>query len=207
MTCAFRAVARHLLLATVAGGALLPAATWAQAPAAEEDEIVVTGYVLQNREAIAAKRRNDRIGEFTSADEIGQQPDYNISDAFRRLPGVTTVFDEDEGRYVGIRGLNPNFTFGTMDGGLLATAERQNRQLNMEAIPTTAVSRLEVIKSRTPDIEGNAIGGIVNLVTRSASTAPCRSALVKATNLALSSTARSAASGAIRNGCCPAAIP
>ena len=132
------------------------------------DDIIVTGYARQNAQAIAAKRDDDRIGEFLASDEIGQQPDYNISDSFRRLPGVTTVFDEDEGRYVGIRGMNPNFTVGTLDGAVLATAERQNRQLNMEAIPTTAVARLEVIKSRTPDIEGNAIGGLVNLRSRSA---------------------------------------
>lgn len=161
------------LRAMMLAAAALPLPAFAQeaaAPASSEaaDDVVVTGYARQNTRAIAAKRDNDRIGEFLASDEIGQQPDYNISDSFRRLPGVTTVFDEDEGRYVGIRGMNPNFTMGTLDGAVLATAERQNRQLNMEAIPTTAVSALEVIKSRTPDIEGNAIGGIVNLRTRSA---------------------------------------
>ena len=161
------------LRAMMLAAAALPLPAFAQeapAPASSEaaDDVVVTGYARQNTRAIAAKRDNDRIGEFLASDEIGQQPDYNISDSFRRLPGVTTVFDEDEGRYVGIRGMNPNFTMGTLDGAVLATAERQNRQLNMEAIPTTAVSALEVIKSRTPDIEGNAIGGIINLRTRSA---------------------------------------
>lgn len=131
-------------------------------------EILVTGYAAQNSRAIEAKRDAAQIAEFLSGDDMGQQPDYNISDAFRRLPGVQTVFDEDEGRYVGIRGLNPNFTFGTLNGSAIATAERGNRQLNMEAIPTTAIRQLEVYKSRTPDIEGNAIGGTINLVTRSA---------------------------------------
>src|SRR5690606_18666197 len=79
-----------------------------------------------------------------------------------------TVFDEDEGRYVSVRGLNPSYTLGSFDGATMATAERGNRQLNMEAIPSTAVGGLEIIKSRTPDIDGNAIGGTVNLRTRSA---------------------------------------
>lgn len=156
--------------AALLAGTVLPASALAQqaAPDTSGADIVVTGYARQNTQAIAAKRDSDNVGEFLASDEIGQQPDYNISDSFRRLPGVTTVFDEDEGRYVGIRGMNPNFTVGTLDGAVLATAERQNRQLNMEAIPTTGVARLEVIKSRTPDIEGNAIGGIVNLRSRSA---------------------------------------
>lgn len=153
-------------MAMLALSATVPAAGAQQTELLEE--IVVTGYARQNARAVEAKRDAAQIGEFMSGDDIGQQPDYNISDSFRRLPGVQTVFDEDEGRYVGVRGLNPNFTFGALDGSAIATAERGNRQLNMEAIPTTAVKRLEVYKSRTPDIEGNAIGGTVNLVTRSA---------------------------------------
>lgn len=163
---------RHLLLV---GGALVSAPVFAQTPAqtaataATEDEmIVVTGFTAQNRLAVQAKRDSDIIAEFLKSDDIGQQPDYNIADSFRRLPGVQTVFDEDEGRYVSIRGLDPSYTIGSFDGATMATAERGNRQLNMEAIPSTAVAGLQVLKSRTPDIEGNAIGGSINLVTRSA---------------------------------------
>ena len=151
-----------------------PAATMAQsagqaaAAATTAEEIVVTGFRAQNRLAIDAKRQSEIIADFLKSDDIGQQPDYNIADSFRRLPGVQTVFDEDEGRYIAVRGLNPSYTIGSLDGGTMATAERGNRQLNLEAIPSTAVSSLEVLKSRTPDIEGNAIGGSINLVTRSA---------------------------------------
>jgi len=156
-----------LAAALASGGALAQVAEVQEEPT-EVEEVVVTGYRAQNARAITAKRDAEQIAEFLTTDELGQLPDYNVSDSFRRVPGVQTVFDEDEGRYVAIRGLNPNFTFGSLDGSTLATAERQNRQLNMEAIPTTAVKRLEVYKSRTPDLEGNAIGGSVNLVTRSA---------------------------------------
>jgi iron complex outermembrane recepter protein len=132
------------------------------------DTVTVVGYAAQNQQAIAAKRDSETIAEFLSSDDIGQQPDYNIADSFRRLPGLQTIFDEDEGRYVSIRGLNPSYTLGTFDGATMATAERGNRQLNMEAIPSTAVKRIEVFKGRTPDLDGNAIGGTINLVTRSA---------------------------------------
>lgn len=160
----------RLWLGTTAVAAVLVSPALAQ-PAdigAVGDDIIVTGFRAQNRLAVDAKRDSDLIAEFLKSDDIGQQPDYNIADSFRRVPGVQTVFDEDEGRYVSIRGLNPSFTRGTLNGGTLATAERGNRQLNMEAIPSTAVSALEVLKSRTPDQDGNAIGGTVNLVTRSA---------------------------------------
>lgn len=158
-------------LSALAGASILVAApalaqdTPATAPA---NDIVVTGFRAQNRLAIDAKRSSELVAEFLKSDDIGQQPDYNIADSFRRLPGVQTVFDEDEGRYISVRGLNPSFTIGLFDGATMATAERGNRQLNLEAIPSTAVASLEVLKSRTPEIEGNAIGGSINLVTRSA---------------------------------------
>ncbi|OWR18123.1 hypothetical protein CD944_11895 [Brevundimonas diminuta] len=162
------------VLALVIGAAAAPAAAQQAQPAAaadqvsEVEEIVVVGYRAQNQRSVAAKRDDARIGEFLNSDDIGQQPDYNIADSMRRVPGVQTVFDEDEGRYVSVRGLNPSYTLGSFDGATMATAERGNRQLNMEAIPSTAVGGLEIIKSRTPDIDGNAIGGTVNLRTRSA---------------------------------------
>lgn len=160
------------VLALAVGAAAAPAAAQ-NAPAAAEqasqvEDIVVVGYRAQNQRSVAAKREDPRIAEFLNSDDIGQQPDYNIADSLRRVPGVQTVFDEDEGRYVSVRGLNPSYTLGSFDGATMATAERGNRQLNMEAIPSTAVGGLEIIKSRTPDIDGNAIGGTVNLRTRSA---------------------------------------
>lgn len=162
---------RHGILlgtASLAALALAPAAQAQEAPDAAAEDIVVTGYERQNTLSIEEKRSRDYESDFLTNDETGQQPDYNVADSLRRLPGVDTVFDEDEGRYVAIRGLDPNYTFGAMDGATLASSERANRQLNMEAIPTVAIKRSEVRKSRTPDMEGSAIGGAIDLATRSA---------------------------------------
>ncbi|HEY4547036.1 MAG TPA: TonB-dependent receptor [Pedomonas sp.] len=166
-------VARGLLL----GGASVAALTLgsaevradeAAAATAAMDEIIVTGYQRQNALSILEKRSTDIEADFLSNDETGQQPDYNIADSLRRLPGVDTIFDEDEGRYVAIRGMDPDYTSGAIDGATMGSSERNNRRLNMEAIPSTVVKQAVVRKSRTPDMEGNAIGGYVNLVTRSA---------------------------------------
>jgi TonB-dependent receptor len=163
----------RVLLASASLVAVIPAAAQTAEPApAEEDTeadvITVTGFKLQNQLAIRAKRDSDTTADFLAADEINRQPDYNISDAFRRAPGVFTIFDEDEGRYVGIRGFNADFTVAQFNGALIATAERGNRRVNLEQLPSSAVKRLEIFKSRTADLEGNAIGGTINLVTRSA---------------------------------------
>ena len=146
---------------------MLSAQAFAQAPA-ETDEIVVTGYQLQARESIAAKRNEYRVADFLTQDELGRQPDLNVADSLRRLPGVVTIFDEDEGRFVGLRGLDQRYTFISIDGGLIASTDRSDRDINIESIPPTAVKRLEVFKSVTPDLDGQSVGGVINLVTRSA---------------------------------------
>lgn len=156
--------------ALVAGHASGQTSASAEADSADLklEAVTVTGFALQNQLSISQKRNSDAAADFLAADEINRQPDYNIADAFRRAPGIVTIFDEDEGRYVGIRGLNPDFTIASLDGALLASSERGNRRVNLEAIPSSAVKRLEIFKSRTAALEGNAIGGTVNLVTRSA---------------------------------------
>lgn len=103
-----------------------------------------------------------------TADDAGQNPDYNIADALRRVPGVAAVFDEDEGRYAAVRGLNPDYTLVTFNGMQLASSDQNSRRVLIEQVPASAVSRMEVVKSLTPAHDGNAIGGLVDLRTRSA---------------------------------------
>ncbi|WP_163031432.1 TonB-dependent receptor plug domain-containing protein, partial [Pseudomonas viridiflava] len=131
------------------------------APAAES--VTVTGYVKQNREEIRAKRNTSQVADFISSDELGQQPDLNVADSLRRLPDVTTEFDEDEGRFVSIRGLPSRFTTTTFDGAMIPDGWfALGRQTDLEAIPGVALKRVAVYKSLTPDLQP-AIAGIVDL--------------------------------------------
>jgi TonB-dependent receptor len=131
-------------------------------------EVVAVGYKKQNVEAIKAKRSTIAIGEFLSQDEIGRLPDFAAADAARRIAGVNTIFQEDEATQVSVRGLAPIFTYSTIDGMFLPSGDRGSRIANFETLPSSAIKTIEVYKSRTADKDGNAIGGIFNLKTRSA---------------------------------------
>jgi iron complex outermembrane recepter protein len=132
------------------------------------EEIVVTGSRAANRAAIAVKNDYQQIMDALSADDVGALPDVNIAEAFRRMPGVYTQFSEDEGRFVVVRGLSPELNLVTIDGMAIGSSDENSSQVNMEAIPAAAVKTLEVFKTLTPDLDGNAIGGTLNMVTRSA---------------------------------------
>ena len=136
-----------------------------------QDVIIVTGERARNRATIAQKFDIDAIYDSINVDEIGQLPDFNVPDAFRRVPGVSAIFDEDEGRFVTARGLPTSYNYVSFDGASVATIGGfgdGSRNVNLEAIPSTAVKRLEVFKTYTPDQDLGWIGGYFNLVTRSA---------------------------------------
>jgi TonB-dependent receptor len=144
-----------------------------QAEAEPGNQIVVTGVILQNQEAIEAKREDDSISEFIFADEIGQYPDYNISDAIRRVSGVNTIFDEDEGRYIAMRGMDADFTYVSLDGTPIAALDLGGdlgggRRVLLEAVPSFAVDSVQIYKTASADRDGQGIGGQVDLRTRSA---------------------------------------
>jgi iron complex outermembrane receptor protein len=163
-----------LLMSTTAVGALLACGpVWAQGvqSADQVSEVVVTGSRYRAVQEISAKQAADVIVDSVSADDIGAVPDFNIPDALRRIPGVNTDFDEDEGRFVNIRGIKGDLNVVTLDGVSLPSSGDfggAGRAVDLEFLPSTSVSRMQVYKSFAPNLDGSAIGGVINLVSRSA---------------------------------------
>jgi len=158
----------------IAAAAAMPVGARAQDATADQDQgntIIVTGTRARTTEEIAQKQGRDVISDSLSQDEIGAVPDFNVADALRRIAGVAAEFDEDEGRFVNVRGIDANLNYVTFDGiGVPSTGSFGDggRNVNIEFFPSTAVKRLEVFKTFIPDVDGSSIGGHVNVVTRSA---------------------------------------
>lgn len=135
-------------------------------------EVVVRGTRLSNQRAADAKRKAAQVSDVVASDDLNKLPDQNLAEAASRVAGVSTFQDEGAGLYIGVRGLSQEFVNVTLDGQEASVAPRpfdsNLRGANLEAIPSTFVKQVEVIKSATPDLDGDAIAGTVNLVTRSA---------------------------------------
>ena len=132
------------------------------------EEILVRGTKLQNLRALEAKRNTMQVMDAVSSDEIGRLPDFNVGESLARVPGVSIRTDQGEARFVIIRGLNPDYNSTLLDGSSIAVPDRDGRNVFMEVLPASAAKRIEVFKTVTPDQEGHAVGGIINLVTPSA---------------------------------------
>ena len=134
------------------------------------DEILVLGDRLKGQaKAINQQRANSNITNVVAADQIGRFPDANVGDALKRVPGITMQGDQGEARNIVIRGLAPQLNSVTINGNRLPSAEGDNRNIQMDLIPADMIQLIEVNKALLPEMDGDAIGGSVNLVTRSAS--------------------------------------
>ncbi len=144
------------------------AAPCALAQEAAGDDIVVTGQRASQERAIEAKRTAIGVIEVASADEIGRLPDRNVAEVVERLPGVGVLYDQGEGRFVSVRGIPSDLNGYTVNGFEIGNPDGLTRGLPLDVISGQLLNRAEVVKAKTADLDGQGIGGTINLVTQTA---------------------------------------
>jgi TonB-dependent receptor len=154
-----------LAMVSVAGQAQAQPQTTPEAT--NVDEIVVTGVRLANQRAIDVKRNTLGVIDSVTADDVGNLPDFNVGDALRRVPGVNVFYYQGEPRHVSLRGLNADYNSTTVDGFHMASPDPDGRRVFVEVLPSSLAQRIDVVKSGRADIEGHAIGGTVDFISRS----------------------------------------
>ncbi|WP_348799081.1 TonB-dependent receptor [Flavobacterium adhaerens] len=132
----------------------------------ELNEVVVGDNLKGQAKALNQQKNNKNIGNVISSDQVGRFPDANVGDALKRVPGITMQNDQGEARNIIIRGLAPSLNSVTLNGDRIPSAEGDNRNVQMDLIPSDMISTIVVNKTLTPDMDADAIGGSVNLVTR-----------------------------------------
>lgn len=162
---------KHLLFAAC-GLSALASASAVQAEDTEADgnapDIVVTGQRAQQERSIEAKRSAIGVLDVSAADEIGRLPDRNVSEVVEHLPGIGVTYDQGEGRYVSIRGVPANLNNYTLSGVEVGNPDGATRSLPLDIISGQLLNRVEVAKVKTADMDGQGIGGTINLVPQTA---------------------------------------
>ncbi|MYL01673.1 MAG: TonB-dependent receptor plug domain-containing protein [Gammaproteobacteria bacterium] len=113
-------------------------------------------------------RSADNLISVVTSDSIGQFPDENVSEALQRINGVFVERDQGEGRFVGVRGIDPQLNVASINGLNVPAPESDRRNVALDVIPSDLVESLEVTKTLTPDQDGDAIGGTINIKSLSA---------------------------------------
>ncbi len=139
----------------------------------QRDEVLVTApRVSGEAEQLNRQRTADNVVQVLSNEVITSLPNANIADAVGRLPSVTLERDEGEGKYVQVRGTEPRLTNATIDGVNIPSPESGVRQIKFDAIPSDLVESVEINKTLQANMDGDGIGGSVNLVTKTATERP-----------------------------------
>jgi TonB-dependent receptor len=134
----------------------------------ELSEIVVSGQLQGQSKALNTQMNKGNITNIISSDQVGRFPDANIGDALKRIPGINVQYDQGEARFGNIRGTAPQYNSVMVNGERIPSAEAEDRTVQLDLVPADMIQSIEVNKAVTPDMDGDAIGGAVNLVTRSA---------------------------------------
>ena len=134
----------------------------------ELDEIQIFTGLGGQAKALNTQKNNLNITNVVATDQIGKFPDANIGDAMKRIPGITMQVDQGEARNIIVRGLSPQLNSVTLNGSRIPSAEGDNRNIQMDLIPSDMIQSIQVNKAVTPDMDADAIGGSINLITRTA---------------------------------------
>jgi TonB-dependent receptor len=121
----------------------------------------------------AGARRLEKIADpvmnILSSKTIQLLPDITVANALQRVSGVTIEKSSSgEGRYPIIRGMEKRYINTLVNGIKIPSPDNKNRFIPLDLFPSELLERLEVSKSLTPSMEGDAIGGTINLVMKDA---------------------------------------
>lgn len=115
------------------------------------------------------ERNSNQLVNVLSAKSIQLLPDITVANALQRVSGVTIERNSaGEGRYPIIRGMEKRYINTLVNGIKIPSPDDKSRFVPLDLFPSEILERLEVSKSLTPSMEGDAIGGTINLVMKDA---------------------------------------
>ena len=133
------------------------------------NEVLVTGIAEGQIKAFIEMKKAESIKNIISSEQILTFPDLSAAEVLKRIPGITLQSDQGEGRFVQLRGTPPELTNFNVNGEQIPSPEGGFRYVGMDIIPSDQIESVEVTKVMTPDMDGDGIGGSVNIKTKEAS--------------------------------------
>lgn len=135
-------------------------------------EVTITASIEGQQKAYNQQKNAENIKSVVSADLIGRFPDLNVAESLQRVSGVSISRNNGEGSNVQIRGTPLNFTTININGEQIpASNEGGGRSESLDLISADQLASMEIFKSNLPEMDGDAIGGSINLITPTAKSA------------------------------------
>ena len=131
------------------------------------EEVIVTSTLKQGQmKALNIQKTSPNIMAVLASDAIGKLPDRNAAEAVQRISGVAIERDQGEGRFVLVRGTPIQWSSTLINGDRMPSTRSGDRGVPLDIFPSELIQYVQLSKAITPDMEGDAIGGSVNFITR-----------------------------------------
>ena len=135
------------------------------------NEVTIYGNNARNTEisARSIERNAINVVNVMSAKAIELSPDLTVGNVIQRMSGVTIERNSTgDGQYAILRGMDKRFNYTLVNGIKIPSPDNKNRFVPLDIFPAELLDRLEVTKALTADMEGDGIGGAINMVMKDA---------------------------------------
>lgn len=138
--------------------------------AAELSELVVTASASNSESGARMIERNSmNVVNVMGNRAMELSPDVTVGNIIQKMSGVTTERNSSgEGQYAILRGMDKRYNHTLVNGVKIPSPDNKNRFVPLDLFQSEILDRIEVYKSMMPNLEGDGIGGAVNLVMKDA---------------------------------------
>ncbi|KAA2238670.1 outer membrane beta-barrel protein [Chitinophaga agrisoli] len=134
-------------------------------------EVVVAGKTNHATEGTARQieRNAPQVMNVVSGQAIRLSPDLTVANVIQRMSGISIERNSNgDGQYAILRGMDKRYNYTLVNGVKIPSPDDKYRYVPLDIFPSELLDRLEVYKALTPSMEGDAVGGAVNMVMKDA---------------------------------------
>ena len=135
------------------------------------DEVAVTEHVSRESDNSArnVEKNSNNTMNVVSANSIAISPDVLVSNVLSRVSGISIDrSNTGDAQHVIIRGMDKQYNTTLINGVKIPSPDNKNRYVPLDIFPAELVEKIEVSKTLTPDMEGDASGGVVDMIMKTA---------------------------------------
>ena len=129
----------------------------------EEYEVTAEEFTQQTEQILIERQQSSSLLEAIGSEQFSKLGAGDAAEALGKVAGASIA----DGKFAVIRGLADRYTFTTLNGTDLPSADPDRKAAQLDLLPTQVIERMDVSKTFTPDMAGGFAGGSINIVTRS----------------------------------------
>jgi len=135
------------------------------------DDITIKSNAVSSTDQGARRLEKNapQLMNIVSGRAIEISPDLTVANVMQRISGVSIERNSNgDGQYAILRGMDKRYNYTLVNGVKIPSPDNKYRYVPLDLFPSDLLDRLEVYKTLTPNLEGDAIGGAINMVMKNA---------------------------------------